>query len=114
MEEAYKAKLAELRKKDPSALSDADRAELHALRSYLHPHEKIAFGLEEPAEEKPQDGNSQDEIVKPSKGLNKAQLQEALTAKGVEFPPEATKVQLQALLDGVSVEDEDDQPEDEE
>jgi hypothetical protein len=93
-------KLEELRKKHPSQLTEADLDFLRARRSYLHAHEKNAFGIEhdaEPEDEKSNDDEDEDENPE----LTKAQLQEALTAKGVKFNLKATKAELQALLDAV-------------
>jgi hypothetical protein len=51
MSDTFEEKLAELRKKHPGSLTDADREFLHARRSYLLPHELISFGMAESAEE---------------------------------------------------------------
>ena len=63
-------KLEELRKKDPSSLTEADRAFLTARRSYLHAHELAAFGIEAdaaPADESEQEEDEESDPVKPVK-----------------------------------------------
>lgn len=97
-------KLEELRKKDPGAHTAADREYLASRRSYLTSDELAAFGIAEdvaPVVEAPK--------IKPSKGLTVAQLQEALTAKGVEFAEDAKRPHLAALFDEVSDEEEEEQ-----
>ena len=103
MPEEFEVKLDELRKKHPSQLTEADLAFLNARRLYLQPHELIAFGMAEPEQPKEKELKPK---VKPSKGLTKVQLQEALNAKGIAFDEDATKLQLAALLDGETEEEE--------
>lgn len=46
----FMEKLADLRKRHPSDITESDRAFLQARRSYLSEHEKIAFGIADEAE----------------------------------------------------------------
>lgn len=98
----FMEKLEELRKKDPGALTDADRDFLAARSSYLRPDELELFGIAQATPTK-------DPAPKPSKGLTVAQLQEALIAKGIEFEPDAKRAHLAGLLDGLADEDETDE-----
>jgi hypothetical protein len=52
LSDSYRDKIEALRRKHPSTITEADRAEIRALRTYFHPHELQALGVEdEPAAE---------------------------------------------------------------
>lgn len=78
MPEDFEEKLAELRKKQPTELTESDRAFLKARRSYLHAHEIASFGLEDEAtdEQAGNDGEEEKPVSK-SQSRRKAAQKEA-------------------------------------
>lgn len=101
MDQQYHDKIEELRKKHPSSITEADRAEIRSLRSYFHEHELVAFGIEPEVQPEAPAGETEEDSEETANVniMTKAQLQAALVEKNIDFPANASKAALAELYE---------------